>query len=497
MKKVVFIEPRAGTGLGYAHFLKRWPLLGCLTMATMLHRRGHDVKVYSENLTGSVLDDDRAFSDLLTADFVGLTALTPSVGRAYEIAARLEGAGMKGRLVMGGAHASLMPDEALAHVPCVVQGEGETVITALVEDNHAPQGIVKAPRVANLDDLPTPDLCLMHRYRDLWKTTIWKEDYQVPIATSRGCPYGCKYCTVTKMYGRRYRMRSVDEVFEDIMYYHNRGYRSFFFYDDNFAADRARTAELLERIAPLDIRWSAQCRIDFPWTDTATRSKIDHRLMAAIAASGVDVIYVGYETLDESTAKHWNKGYQGAAPLVKRMEQDTRILHDHGVWVHGMFVMGPQHDATTFARAVDFSRRNKINTIQMSILTPYPGTEIMEELRDDLIFNRFPDDWKYFDGTHVIFHHRKAGNEAMQTAVLEYHRKYYQGMAHQWDRLRRMARGPGGIGKKIIKGVRSAWRVRKLMKAWEAENRAFIEETQRRGAHYLHPAERTHADSAV
>ena len=496
MKKVVFIEPRADSGLALSHYL-RWPLLGNLTMATMLHRRGHDVKVYSESLTGSVLDDDRTFGDLLEADFVGLTALTPSVGRAYEIATRLQEAGMKGRLVMGGIHASLMPEEALAYVPCVVRGEGETVITSLVESDDPPEGLVDAAPVENLDDLPMPDLCLIHRYRDLWKTTIWKKDYEVPLSTSRGCPYGCKYCSVTKMFGRQYRMRSVDKVLEDVMCYYNRGYRTFFFYDDNFTADRARAIELLEKIAPLGIRWSSQCRIDFPWIDHNTRSKVDHRLMKAIQASGVDIIYVGYETLDEDTARHWKKGYRGTAPLVNRLEEDTHILHDHGVWVHGMFVLGPQHDVSTFAQAVDFSHRNKINSMQMSILTPYPGTEIMDELRGDLIFNRFPDDWKYFDGTHAVFHHKKMGNEAIQAAVLEYHRKYYQSMSHQWDRLRRMALGPGGMGKNMIKGARSALRVRKMIKAWKAENEAFIEETARRGAHYLRPARRTTAGTVV
>ena len=159
MKKVVFIEPRADSGLAYSHYLRRWPLLGNLTMATMLHRRGHDVKVYSESLTGSVLDDDRTFGDLLEADFVGLTALTPSVGRAYEIATRLQEAGMKGRLVMGGIHATLMPEEALAYVPCVVRGEGETVIASLVESDDPPEGLVDAPRPSEEgDDRPLPSL---------------------------------------------------------------------------------------------------------------------------------------------------------------------------------------------------------------------------------------------------------------------------------------------------------------------------------------------------
>jgi len=488
MKKVVFVEPQAGANLAYGDFLKKWPLLGCLTMATMLNQRGHDVKVYSENLTGSVLDDDKSFAELMDSHFVGVTALTASVGRAYEIAQRLKRNGFNGRLVIGGPHVSFLPDEALQYFPCVVCGEGETVIIPLVEGGERPEGIIAARPVGDLDTLPTPDLSLIHRSDQLWKTCLWKENYEVPLATSRGCPHDCKYCTVTQMYGRRCRMRSVDKVFQDVMFYYDRGYRAFFFYDDNFAADRSRTRRLLEMIKPLGIRWDAQARIDFPWIDPASRSTVDERLMGAVGDSGVNVIYVGYETIDDNTATEWNKGYKGAGPLVQRMEEDTRILHDHGVWVHGMFVIGPHHDLATYEAIVDFSNRNGIDSIQISVLTPFPGTQIMTEMQDDLIFTDYPDDWKYYDGAHLTFHHKKAGNKAIHEAMVKYHKQYYNGSIHQWDRLRRFVFGPGAMYKKLLVGVKSALRVRRLMKRWEAETAEFIDTTATRGSHYLYPA---------
>jgi len=486
-KRVVFIEPKPNRDIAFAIYLRKWPLLGAATMGTMLHRRGHDVKVYSENISGSVLDDDRVFGDLLEADFIGLSALTTSVGRAYEISKRLRKAGCRARLAIGGPHVSFMPEEALEFFPHVIRGEGENIVVPLVEDEHPPAGIIDGSPVLNLDDLPTPDLSLMYMHENLWKASLWKDAYEVPLSTARGCPHNCRYCAVTPMYGRKCRFRSTAKVLEDVMFYINQGFRSFFFYDDNFTADRHRALELLELLTPLGIRWNSQCRIDFPWIDPVSRTQIDKPLMKAVKQSGADVMYIGYETIDEATAKDWGKGYKGAQPLIDRMEQDTRILHDYGVWIHGMFVIGPQHDADTFQNIVNFALRNGVDSLQMSILTPFPGTEIMEDMKDSLVFRNFPDDWDYFDGAHATFHHKKMGNQALQEAMIHYHRKYYHGVLHQWDRLRRLLFAPGKFHRKLISGVRTATKVRGMLNTWEAETADFIKQTGERGIQFLKP----------
>jgi len=157
--------------------------------------------------------------------------------------------------------------------------------------------------------------------------------------------------------------------------------------------------------------------------------------------------------------------------------------------VHGMFVIGPQHGLDTFSAIVRFALANYIDSLQMSILTPFPGTQTYDQMKDELVFNRFPEDWRYFDGAHATFHHKKLGNRALQEAMLHYHKKYYHGAVHQLDRMRRLFFARGGMYKKLVRAVRSAHDVRRLFRLWEAETLEYLEEVGRRGEEYLHPGE--------
>ena len=487
-KKIVFIEAMTEGNLVYAFFLKKWPLLGPVLLATMLRDRGHEVTVFGENISGSIFDNSEMLGKVLEADFVGVSTLTPAANRAYTIGQRLRELGCKGRLVIGGSHVTFFPQEALRYYPCVVCGEAENVIVELAEGSQTPEGIVKGSPVEDLDALPTPDLRLVYDHENLWKPCLFREFYEVPIMTQRGCPYNCRYCSVSQMFGHRIRQRSVDKVVQDVQFYYDQGYRSLFWFDDNFTVDHGRTCELLERIKGMKLRWDAECRIDFPWHDPAKRKNLDTRMLKLVKESGGHTAYVGYETLDETTARQWHKGYGGDSPLIERMAQDTRILQDAGMWVHAMFVIGPQHKMDTWQRTVDFCIQNRIPSIHFSLLTPFPGSQIFDDMKNDLIFTDFPRDWKYYDASHLTYHHRLEGNEAVQNAMTTYHLKYYRSLAHQGDRIRLLLKGWGSLPKKLVRVVHSAVRVSGVFRMMQQDNAAFLEETARRGEHYLLPA---------
>jgi len=473
-KRIRLIEPRSREGTIFQHYVRQWPLMGPVILGTLLERRGHDVRIYNENISGSVLDHGEVLADLAEADFVGISIMTPTARRGYEIARGIRQASSRPKIVFGGVHASFCPEEALEHGDCVVVGEGENVIAGLVEHGTESR-IIRGTPVEDMDALPVPNHELIHEFDRLWSHVGTRTLYTLPLVTSRGCPHNCRYCSVTALFGRRYRYRSAERVIEDVRTLHERGYRRFFFYDDNFTANRPRVRRILEEIGEFGIAWNAQARLDFHWQDPRERRRCDERLLRAMRRSGGDVLYVGYETIEEETAREWKKGYQGPGSLEARSAEDTRILHDAGFWIHGMFMVGPEHGEGTFDRIVQFARRHRIESIQISALTPFPGTAIFKQLKNRLIFTSFPGDWDLYDGVHALFTHTRIGIERFQEKLVEAHRNFYLRGVLPLRRLRKLFRGPGNLLQKV-RLLRTHLRLPgQVFRAWERENREFIQ----------------------
>jgi len=472
-RKVRFIEPKGRRGRPFNAWIGRWPLLGPITLATILRQRGCDVAVYNENVSGSVLDNPEAYEDICSADVVGISIMTPTAARGYAIADRIKGDAPTATVVFGGVHASFLPHEALAHGDLVVRGEGETVIESIAA-GQIRKGIVRARPLADLDQLPTLDHSLVRDFDKLLGRRQRRELYQLPVMTSRGCPNGCTYCSVTAMFGRRVRRQSVEKVHRDLCTYAERGFRHLFFYDDNFTADREWTKQLLCRVRPMRMRFNAQARADFHWMDRARRKR-DEALLRALRRAGGDVLYVGYETVDDSTAREWKKGYQGTGPLAARLREDTKILHESGFWIHGMFIMGPQHTRRTADRIVDFARRGKIETIQISILTPVPGTALFEKMRPHLIFTDFPADWDFYDGTHCVYDHGYLGVECLQHTVLRAHRRFYNWGGWNLRRARALLAQRVPAIDKLTQLWANARTARTTLREWRKEIDSFLE----------------------
>ncbi|MBS3735124.1 MAG: cobalamin-dependent protein [Phycisphaerae bacterium] len=470
-RKIRLLEPGSRPGRPFNAWIRRWPLLGPLTLASWLHERGYDARVYNENISGPLPDSDR-YEDVLSADVIGISTMTATASRGYELADRLRRDGSAATIVFGGAHATFLPDEALSHGDVVVRGEGETVIEAIARGDIA-EGIVDAEPLADLDALPTIDHTLMDDFDDLVGGSGRRELYPLPLMTSRGCPYGCTYCCVTRMFGRRVRRQSVDKVHAALKRYADAGFGQVFFYDDNFTTDRRWTRDLLERMRPMRLRFNAQARVDFPWADRA-RTKLDTDLLRSMKRAGGDVLYVGYETVDDATAARWNKGYRGADRLAVRLAEDTHILHEAGFWVHGMFVFGPQHTESTARQIVDFARDNRIETIQISVLTPLPGTPLMNELRPHLMFRDFPNDWDFYDGTHCVYDHGRLPAERVQRVVFDAHRTFYRWGGWSLRRVRGLLEQRGGAVDKLRELWTNARTARRTLASWRRETEAFI-----------------------
>jgi len=238
------------------------PRLGLPLIGAVLKQQGHDVKIYAPQM--APVD----WPDVYEADLVGITATTSTVTDAYRFADDVRARGIP--VVMGGSHVTFMADEALGHADYVCRGEGgEQFMLELIAALRG-DGALDSIRglsfrrdgevlhnesrgfCTNLEGLPFPDMTLIHGHENLHTT---------PIMTSWGCPFNCNFCSVTALFGRKYRWRSADSVLAELR---AKRPRKVFFYDDNLAANKRRLKELLRRMIEegLVIPWSAQVRTD-------------------------------------------------------------------------------------------------------------------------------------------------------------------------------------------------------------------------------------------
>jgi radical SAM superfamily enzyme YgiQ (UPF0313 family) len=392
------------------------PRLGLPLIGAGLKAAGHDVVIYCPQF--SPIDWD----DLLSADLVGISTTTSTAPAGYEIAARVRDRGVP--VIVGGSHVTFMADEALAHADYVARGEGgDTLMLELIQALQGERALetidglsfardgeaVHNPDRAacrDLDTLPVPNLTLIAGSSEQKGTT--------PIMTSWGCPFACNFCSVTAMFGRKYRYRSPEHIMAEV---EAKQPKSIFFYDDNFAADKRRLKILLRMMIASGRRipWSAQVR-----TDVAT----DPELLELMRDSGCDRVALGLESVSQETLDGFDKS-QSVADIVRALG----TLRKYGIKTHGMFVLGADSDtAATVRETARFAREHDISTLMLNILTPLPGTPLFDDLdAQGRIFDRR---WDLFDGQHVVFRPRGMTPQALQAEVWGAYARFYS--FRQW-----------------------------------------------------------------
>jgi len=471
-RRVRFIEPGGKPGRPFNAWIRRWPLLGPITLATILDRKGYDARVYNENISGPLLDNPLAYADVCSADVVAISIMTATAPRGYALAQHIRRDAPETTIAFGGVHATFLPEEARHHGDVVCCGEGETVIEAIA-DGSLRSGIVRAEPLADLDELPPLKHELTFDFERLVREFGRRDRYELNVMTSRGCPHACTFCSVSRMFGRKVRRQSVQKVLADLRVHRRRGFRRLFFADDNFTSNRDWSRRLMEGMRPLQMTWNAQARADFPWID-GRRRRLDRPLLQAMRRAGGALLYIGYETVDDETAAHWNKGYRGSGGLRDRLLEDTAILHNNNFWIHGMFVLGPEHTQRHADQIVSFARDAGVESMQISILTPLPGTPLYDEMRPHLTFADYPDDWTYYDGTHCVYNHCRLGAEGLQKAVFNAHERFYRWGGISVRRTRALLEERLGAWHKLANLWRNARTARTMMREWRSEMRQFL-----------------------
>ena len=425
--KIVLIEPASTEANVYSKL--RMPLLGPVYLGSILKNRGHEVRIFIEDIL-------RPDYSKLDADVFGISILTSTAKRGYLIANKFP----KEKVIIGGVHASLLPEEALSYCRQVVVGEAEDVICDVVEGKIKDR-IVQGKAVQDLDKLPYPDFSLIQGYKVARS--------MMPISTSRGCPFDCTFCSVTKIFGRKYRFRSAPNVVAELA---SRKAHSFFFCDDNFTAVPNRTRNLLKLMMDYKIRsWSCQVRCDVAK---------DEALLGLMAKAGCAVACVGFESVNDKTLVAYQKK-QSLQDIINAI----RSFHKKKIKVHGMFVLGGDDDnVKTVWDTLKFAIKQKIDTLQMSILTPFPGTKVHEDLKKEKRI--FSNDWSLYDGQHVVFFPKLLSARQLQINIVKAYCKYYS-LYHSFSLMIRLHFRNSLfrlMGYKIIRD----WKARNRLMKWLA-----------------------------
>jgi len=413
IKKILMLEPRSPD----VHIFSSKPLprLGNIILGTIMKERGFDVTIVAEEIYPI---RDELFNGV---DLAGISTTTSTANRAYSLADNLRQRGIT--VVMGGPHVTFMPEEAIRHADYVVMGEGENIFPLLVEtlaggEKLSPMdGLVirgeeisttHQPLIEDLNKIPIPDFSLVKGMKPCYNSSRKRI---IPVQASRGCPFECSFCSVTGMFGRKFRHKSVSRVMEEIEKY-NTKYHHIFFYDDNLAADKKWLKELLNELISnkMKFSWSAQVRVD---------TYKDEELLDLMVESRCTNLSIGFESVDPNTLKKINK-----KQTIEEIKDGIIAFNAKKISVHGMFVFGFDSDTPESLEAtISFAKNSGIKTVQFLILTPLPGTKNYNNLREEKRI--FSDDWDLYDGHHVTFWPENIDPLSLQKMQIKGHREFY------------------------------------------------------------------------
>lgn len=317
-------------------------------------------------------------------DLVALTSLSITVPRAYEIAARYRARGVP--VVLGGVHATLVPEEAARYVDVVFQGDAEGNWPSLIRDFEA--GALK-PRynggASTLQGQPLPR-------RDLYRRRYFLK----LLSASRGCRYRCEFCTLWKLEGGRYRTRPCEEVWRELASTGRK--RLILFTDENVYTDRAWALALFHGMAErgLSQPYAVQASLDIA---------DDVEMLKALKRSGCATVLIGFESLSEESLRGMRKGVNLRIGVDHYQEKIAR-LHEHGLTSSGTFIFGNDGDGLDiFERTAEFVLEAGVDVAHFGLLTPNPGTDLYDRLAraGRLLYTDFPVDYARYDLRTAVY----------------------------------------------------------------------------------------------
>jgi anaerobic magnesium-protoporphyrin IX monomethyl ester cyclase len=422
------------------------PPLGLALIAAELEKAGYLVTLLDANALG--LKPEEIPGMLAGAGVIGLTAMTPTITTALKTAALIKQVNPAAKIIIGGAHATMLPRETMASSPdidIIVRGEGdESIIEVMkaLEENRSLENISgisfraggtviqTADRLnyVDMDSLPFPAYHLLpwKRYRP-----HPPHGMSMPFAavvTSRGCPYRCAYCS-KPVFGSKFRAQSPARVVDELAYLKDRfGVKEVAFYDDSFTVDKKRVHAIADRIisSGLKINWTCETRVNL----------VDKELLHHMEMAGCYAVAYGIESASPEIIKTLHKD-----TTIEQVEAAVRASRESGLQVIGYFMLGSPGDTPdTIQQTIDFAKKLKVDFAQFSVTTPFPGTELydiyMQNRKESISWDSF-----VYAGTDnpttPVFESDKLTREDLIKWLTLAYRDFYLRPGYFWQRLRR------------------------------------------------------------
>jgi radical SAM superfamily enzyme YgiQ (UPF0313 family) len=311
------------------------------------------------SLTDDLLTPIDLQKPLKDVDLVGITVLTKTALRAYQIADAYRKKGVP--VVLGGIHPSALPEEAKEHADAIVIGEAEEIWRHLLEDFRANdlKPFYRQEGTTDPSEIPIP------RREILPSRGYFPVD---AVQATRGCPFRCDFCSVRKFFGDTYRLRPISKIVEEVR---SLRHRWMIFNDDNIIGNPSYSKELLKALIPLKKKWFGQISL-------SGLKEVNH--IDLLARSGCISLLIGFESLSRSNLIQSQKYQNDPAEYREIIDH----LHRYGIAICGFFVFGfDEDDPSVFEETVSFAIETRLFHAVFTLLTPYPETSFYQRVKSE------------------------------------------------------------------------------------------------------------------